>query len=88
MIKHGMNVLRYTLSSNISTALTNCYIAIMAVFFCMQAHPDAQPFKKRVGLYYDDLCIIYGHAVADGRYSLSCFDVDFEYEGGNKSLDG
>lgn len=54
----------------------------------MQAHPDAQPFKKRVIPYYDDLCIIYGHAVADGRYSLSCFDVDFEYEGGNKYLDG
>eukprot|EP00256_Glycine_max_P056339 XP_014623838.1 L10-interacting MYB domain-containing protein isoform X1 [Glycine max] len=54
---------------------------------CIKAHPDAQPFKKRVGLYYDDLCIIYGHAVADGRYSLSCFDVDFEYEGGNKYLD-
>ncbi|KAG4982484.1 L10-interacting MYB domain-containing protein [Glycine soja] len=52
---------------------------------CIKAHPDAQPFKKRVIPYYDDLCIIYGHAVADGRYSLSCFDVDFEYE--EKDLD-
>ncbi|XP_020233121.1 L10-interacting MYB domain-containing protein isoform X2 [Cajanus cajan] len=46
---------------------------------CIKAHPDAQPLKTRIVPYYNDLCIIFGHAVADGRYSLSCFDVDFEY---------
>ncbi|RDX88564.1 L10-interacting MYB domain-containing protein, partial [Mucuna pruriens] len=47
---------------------------------CIKANPDAQSFKTRAIPYYNDLCIIFGHAVADGRYSLSCFDVDFEYE--------
>jgi hypothetical protein len=50
----------------------------------MQAHPDAHIFRKKVAPCYNDLCIIYGHAVADGRYSLSCFDDGFEYEGKNK----
>ncbi|KAK7278757.1 hypothetical protein RJT34_23793 [Clitoria ternatea] len=47
---------------------------------CIKDHPDARPFKTRAIPYYNNLCIIFGHAVADGRYSLSCFDVDFEYE--------
>ena len=47
----------------------------------MQAHPDIQAFRTKVVPYYNDLCKIFGHAIADGRYSLSCFDVDFEYEG-------
>ncbi|CAK8571283.1 unnamed protein product [Lathyrus sativus] len=46
----------------------------------IKAHPDAQVFRKKVAPCYNDLCIIYGHAVADGRYSLSCFDEGFEYE--------
>jgi len=49
----------------------------------LQLHPDAEPFKTRVIPNYNDLCIVFGHAVADGRYSLSCFDVDYEYEGTN-----
>lgn len=56
----------------------NCHV------FVMQAHPDAQVFRKKVAPCYNDLCIIYGHAVADGRYSLSCFDEGFEYEGKKK----
>ncbi|XP_027934953.1 L10-interacting MYB domain-containing protein-like isoform X2 [Vigna unguiculata] len=47
---------------------------------CIKLHPDAEPFKTRVIPNYNDLCIVFGHAVADGRYSLSCFDVDYEYE--------
>ncbi|XP_027364017.1 L10-interacting MYB domain-containing protein-like isoform X2 [Abrus precatorius] len=47
---------------------------------CIKVYPDAQAFKTRGVPYYNDLCIIFGHAVADGRYSLSCFDVDFENE--------
>ncbi|KAF4369076.1 hypothetical protein F8388_013405 [Cannabis sativa] len=52
--------------------------------FCMnamQANPEMQPYRMRVVPYYNELCIICGHAVADGRYSLSCFDLDFENEG-------
>ena len=44
----------------------------------MQAHPDMVTYRTRVVPHYNELCIICGHAVADGRYSLSCFDVDFE----------
>lgn len=47
----------------------------------MQAHPEMQPYRTKVVSYYNELCIICGHAVADGRYSLSCYDVDFENEG-------
>ncbi|KAL1331813.1 L10-interacting MYB domain-containing protein isoform X1 [Arachis ipaensis] len=46
----------------------------------LKVHPDFQGFRKRVVPYYDDLCKIFGHSVADGRYSLSCFDVGFENE--------
>ncbi|XP_019454805.1 PREDICTED: L10-interacting MYB domain-containing protein-like isoform X2 [Lupinus angustifolius] len=45
-----------------------------------KAHAHVQPYRTRVIPNYIDLCIIFGHAVADGRYSLSCFDVDFECE--------
>ncbi|GAU28812.1 hypothetical protein TSUD_21490 [Trifolium subterraneum] len=54
----------------------------------IKAHPDAHVFRKKVAPCYNDLCIIYGHAVADGRYSLSCFDNGFEYEeNASKELD-
>ncbi|KAJ1378563.1 Myb/SANT-like domain [Sesbania bispinosa] len=46
----------------------------------IKVHPDAQAFRTRVVPHYNDMCIIYGYAVADGRYSLSCFDVDFQNE--------
>lgn len=38
-------------------------------------------YRARVVPHYNELCIICGHAVADGRYSLSCFDIDFDNEG-------
>ncbi|XP_030481628.2 L10-interacting MYB domain-containing protein [Cannabis sativa] len=47
----------------------------------IKANPEMQPYRMRVVPYYNELCIICGHAVADGRYSLSCFDLDFENEG-------
>ncbi|RHN79394.1 putative Myb/SANT-like domain-containing protein [Medicago truncatula] len=54
----------------------------------IKAHPDAQVFRKKLFPCYNDLCIIYGHTVADGRYSLSCFDEGFEYEeNASKELD-
>uniref|UniRef100_A0A2N9I4Z3 Myb/SANT-like domain-containing protein n=1 Tax=Fagus sylvatica TaxID=28930 RepID=A0A2N9I4Z3_FAGSY len=46
----------------------------------IKAHPDMVPYRTRVVLHYNELCIICGHAVADGRYSLSCFDINFENE--------
>lgn len=39
------------------------------------------PYRTKVVPHYNELCIICGHAVADGRYSLSCFDIDFDNEG-------
>lgn len=54
----------------------------------IKTHPDAQVFRKKLFPCYNDLCIIYGHTVADGRYSLSCFDEGFEYEeNASKELD-
>ncbi|KAB2607976.1 hypothetical protein D8674_011144 [Pyrus ussuriensis x Pyrus communis] len=46
----------------------------------IKAHPEMQPYRTKVISHYNELCIICGHAVADGRYSLSCYDVDFENE--------
>uniref|UniRef100_A0A5B7AKG0 Myb/SANT-like domain-containing protein n=1 Tax=Davidia involucrata TaxID=16924 RepID=A0A5B7AKG0_DAVIN len=46
----------------------------------IKAHPDMQTYRTKVVPHYDELCIIFGHAVADGRYSLSCFDVDYDNE--------
>ncbi|XWS59352.1 hypothetical protein CRYUN_Cryun08bG0114200 [Craigia yunnanensis] len=46
----------------------------------LKAHPDMQTYRTKVVPYYKELCMICGHTVADGRYSLSCFDVDFENE--------
>ncbi|CAL9026230.1 unnamed protein product [Prunus brigantina] len=46
----------------------------------IKAHPEMQLYRTKVVSYYNELCIICGHAVADGRYSLSCYDVDFENE--------
>lgn len=42
-------------------------------------------YRTRVVTYYNVLWIICGHAVADGRHSLSCFDIDFESEGRNNA---
>ncbi|XVF55898.1 hypothetical protein PTKIN_Ptkin06aG0073300 [Pterospermum kingtungense] len=46
----------------------------------LKAHPDFQTYRAKVVPYYRELCMICGHTVADGRYSLSCFDIDFENE--------
>lgn len=43
-------------------------------------HPDMHTYRTKVVPFYNELCMICGHAVADGRYSLSCFDVDYEDE--------
>ncbi|THG14186.1 hypothetical protein TEA_020279 [Camellia sinensis var. sinensis] len=43
-----------------------------------KVHPDARPYKTKAVLNFNDLCLIYGYASADGRYSRSSHDVDVE----------
>ncbi|KAK7351341.1 hypothetical protein VNO77_10715 [Canavalia gladiata] len=44
----------------------------------VKAHPDARCYRTKPVLNFDDLCVIYGYTVADGRYSLSSHDVRFD----------
>lgn len=50
------------------------------VLFCLQAHPEARVYKTKPVINFNDLCLIYGYTVADGRYSRSSHDLDFEDE--------
>lgn len=69
--------------ANISTppSIYQTFKLQLACTCIMQANPEMQPYRRRVVPYYNDLCIICVHAVADGRYNLSCFDLDMESEG-------
>lgn len=44
----------------------------------MQVHPDAQFYRNKALMTFNDLCLIYAHTKADGRYSLSSHDIDFD----------
>jgi hypothetical protein len=44
----------------------------------MQAHPEAQSYRNKALMNFNDLCLIYAHTAADGRYSRSSHDVDFD----------
>lgn len=44
----------------------------------MQAHPDAQCYRKKFLTNFNDLCLIYAYTAADGRYSRSSHDVDLD----------
>ena len=44
----------------------------------MQAHPEAQFYRNKALMNFNDLCLIYAHTTADGRYSLSSCDIDFD----------
>lgn len=46
----------------------------------MQVHPDARSYKTKAVLNFNDLCVIYGYTSADGRYSRSSHDFDFDDE--------
>lgn len=46
----------------------------------LQAHPDARSYKTKAVLNFSDLCLIYGYTNADGRYSRSSHDIDFDDE--------
>ena len=44
----------------------------------MQAHPEAQYYKNKSVINFNDLCLIYAYTAADGRYSRSSHDIDFD----------
>ncbi|XVF35694.1 hypothetical protein REPUB_Repub18cG0168100 [Reevesia pubescens] len=46
----------------------------------IKAHPDARSYKTKAVLNFNDLCLIYGYTTADGRYSRSSHDLDFDDE--------
>ncbi|XP_010548574.1 PREDICTED: L10-interacting MYB domain-containing protein [Tarenaya hassleriana] len=46
----------------------------------IKVHPEARVYKTKAVLNFNDLCLIYGYTVADGRYSRSSHDIDFEDE--------
>ncbi|XVE53513.1 hypothetical protein DITRI_Ditri03aG0009400 [Diplodiscus trichospermus] len=46
----------------------------------IKAHPDARSYRTKAVLNFNDLCLIYGYTTADGRYSRSSHDVDFDDE--------
>ncbi|EOA28611.1 hypothetical protein CARUB_v10024832mg [Capsella rubella] len=46
----------------------------------LKAHPEARVYKTKPVLNYNDLCLIYGYTVADGRYSRSSHDFEVEDE--------
>lgn len=54
----------------------------------MQVHPDVQVYRNKVLVNINDLCLIYAHTSADGRYSLSSHDVDFDddFQGVNTGM--
>lgn len=40
-----------------------------------KSHPDTRCYRTKPVLNFDDLCVIYRHTIADGRYSLSSHDA-------------
>ncbi|KDP23537.1 hypothetical protein JCGZ_23370 [Jatropha curcas] len=44
----------------------------------IKAHPDAQFYKRKSLMNFNDLCLIYAYTAADGRYSRSSHDVDVD----------
>jgi hypothetical protein len=45
-----------------------------------QAYPDARSYRTKAVVNFSDLCMIYGYTTADGRYSRSSHDLDFDEE--------
>ncbi|EEF46860.1 conserved hypothetical protein [Ricinus communis] len=46
----------------------------------LKVHPDARSYRSKSVLNFNDLCFIYGYTSADGRYSRSSHDLDFDDE--------
>ncbi|KAK4277256.1 hypothetical protein QN277_015276 [Acacia crassicarpa] len=45
-----------------------------------KVHPDARCYRTKSVQNFDDLCVIYGSTIADGRYSLSSHDASLDDE--------
>ncbi|XP_057963033.1 uncharacterized protein LOC131154346 isoform X2 [Malania oleifera] len=44
----------------------------------VKAHPDARSYRNKVLMNFNDLYLIYAYTTADGRYSRSSHDIDFD----------
>ncbi|MBA0680852.1 hypothetical protein Goari_012529 [Gossypium aridum] len=44
----------------------------------IKGQPDAQVYRNRTLTNFSDLCLIYAYTQADGRYSRSSHDIDFD----------
>ncbi|OMO62471.1 hypothetical protein CCACVL1_22808 [Corchorus capsularis] len=44
----------------------------------VKAQPEAQVYRNRTLMNFNDLCLIYAYTQADGRYSRSSHDIDFD----------
>ncbi|XVF06136.1 hypothetical protein REPUB_Repub06bG0021600 [Reevesia pubescens] len=44
----------------------------------IKGQPDAQFYRNRTLMNFNDLCLIYAYTQADGRYSRSSHDIDFD----------
>uniref|UniRef100_A0A9I9D9H2 L10-interacting MYB domain-containing protein n=1 Tax=Cucumis melo TaxID=3656 RepID=A0A9I9D9H2_CUCME len=44
----------------------------------IRAHPHIQSYRNRPLINFNNLCLIYAHTAADGRYSMSSHDLDFD----------
>ncbi|KAK8995390.1 hypothetical protein V6N11_069824 [Hibiscus sabdariffa] len=44
----------------------------------IKGQPDAQVYRNRTLVNFSDLCLIYAYTQADGRYSRSSHDIDFD----------
>ncbi|XVE62974.1 hypothetical protein DITRI_Ditri06bG0162500 [Diplodiscus trichospermus] len=44
----------------------------------VKGQPDAQVYRNRTLMNFNDLCLIYAYTQADGRYSRSSHDIDFD----------
>lgn len=50
------------------------------LWYIFQAHPDARQYRTKGVQNFSDLCLIYEHTTADGRYSRSSHDIDIDDE--------
>ena len=55
-----------------------CWLVILLGW--MQAHLDAQHYRNKPLMNFNDLCLIFAYTTADGRYSRSSHDIDFDDE--------
>ncbi|KAK2640510.1 hypothetical protein Ddye_028305 [Dipteronia dyeriana] len=44
----------------------------------IKTNPDAEAYRNKAYMHFNDLCIIYAYTLADGRYSRSSHDIDLD----------